>query len=195
MEITTFSENVRHLRELENQKQSEVADSIGFSVQKWNNYEREISYPKLEDLEVISNYFGIIETDLLHAELPESDLRALYNRYIHTQKQPFEIGNTPRAKSFFQYFKSLNGAIPPVEKGSSVTKSVTKPVTNAPKNTKKPFIYGTVDAGISGMELREEGAEYNATSKKPAKDDLSGRIDVLEGVLRQLKAVLSQSDL
>jgi transcriptional regulator with XRE-family HTH domain len=141
MKTLLFSENVKILRENEGLKQANMLDIIGFPRSTWNNYERGASMPNVEDLIKISHFFGVLESDLLHTEVAESDMHELYNRYMALQNQPFKIGNTPRAKAFKTYFEAFFIAIPGIVNPDLVTESVTNDVTNATKKPKKGMDY------------------------------------------------------
>jgi transcriptional regulator with XRE-family HTH domain len=188
MDVLMFAENVKHLRENDALKQSEIAVNIGFFVQKWNNYERGISFPKLEDLEKISKHFGITETDLLHAEIAESDLIVLYNRFIESQEQPFKIGNTPRSKSFKSYFNTAFSAIPPAQSEAFVTKIVTNTVTNPVKKGSIPASYNNKNTDNESSILSEPSPSYGSGAKKSQE----ARIAALEALFQQIKELFTQ---
>ena len=74
MELLTFANNVKFLREKHKYKQSEMLSVLGFKQSTWNGYERGVSTPSLEDFIVISDFFKVSEFDLLHTDLSTSDL-------------------------------------------------------------------------------------------------------------------------
>lgn len=64
-----FAKNLKHLRSVRGLKQSDMLDLAGFKQSTWNGYERGASTPNIDDLIRISDFFGIGESDLLHADL------------------------------------------------------------------------------------------------------------------------------
>ena len=184
----TFAENLKYLRELDGLKQAEMLNSTGFKQSTWNGYERGASTPSLEDLIKISDYFGILESDILRTEIPESDLQKLYNIYIYQQEVPENIGSTPHSKTFLTYFNSLIKAIPPAKSRGSVTQNVTKPVTITPKKEEKPFPYTPLRALDDSSILGESEPKYHT----PAKRTDRARIARLEAIVGALKDVLDQ---
>jgi transcriptional regulator with XRE-family HTH domain len=67
-----LAKNLKLLRESKEIKQNETHTYIGFKPTTWNNYEREVSKPNLDDLIRISKYFGVSETQLLHEDLAKA---------------------------------------------------------------------------------------------------------------------------
>ena len=63
-------ENISFLRKKNNLTQSEIHDRLGFKPNTWSNWENGVSEPSIENLLIISKFFGvtisnIIEDDLL----------------------------------------------------------------------------------------------------------------------------------
>jgi transcriptional regulator with XRE-family HTH domain len=54
-----FSSNIKVLRERKKRTQDDMASFVGMKRSIWNNYENEISKPSIENLVLISEYFGI----------------------------------------------------------------------------------------------------------------------------------------
>ena len=98
MSIGIFAENVKHLRENDRLKLNEMQSYLGFPRSTWNGYERGTSFPNFKDLMKISEYFGVLESDLLHTYLPESDLKAVCDRFIAARPAV-----TPQSTSFINY--------------------------------------------------------------------------------------------
>src|ERR1700733_12117367 len=79
--MSVFSENLRYLRESKQLNQSDMLAECGFARSTWNNYENDTSWPNFKDLQKISDYFGILESDLIHTKIPEAHLKEVYERY------------------------------------------------------------------------------------------------------------------
>lgn len=69
--------NLKWLREQRGLRQSNIPGSVGFKSSTWNNYERGVSKPGLDDLIKISKYFGVSETELLHVDLSEKKIASV----------------------------------------------------------------------------------------------------------------------
>ncbi len=186
-----FNKNIAHLRKLDGLKQADMVATIGFKQSTWGMYESGASTPALDDFIKISVFFGILESDLLHTEILESDVHELYNRYIQSQKQPFKIGNTPISKTFKSYFENEYQALVGSQNASSVTESVTNRVTNPPKKAHKGVSYSQENKIKSNLVLHEKGSNYTATANRTDTE----RIAELEGFLRKMKALFTTLDI
>jgi transcriptional regulator with XRE-family HTH domain len=137
MEILLFGENLKMLRELDGLKIAEMQSDTGFPRSTWAGYENGSSFPSFKDLIKISDYFGILESDLLRTKLTENDLWEMYASYVISQEQPFEIGNTPRSKYFIRYFNANKTAIALRLKGQNASQNASPAQALPTKNTKK----------------------------------------------------------
>jgi phage repressor protein C with HTH and peptisase S24 domain len=61
--------NFKILRERSGQNQAQLSLSLGFSRGAWNNYEKGISKPNLEDFIKITKHFGCTASELLEMDL------------------------------------------------------------------------------------------------------------------------------
>ena len=64
-----LAKNLKWLRERRGIKQTQLKAYIGFNSTTWNNYEKGVSKPGLDDLIKISKYFEVTETELLHKDV------------------------------------------------------------------------------------------------------------------------------
>jgi len=71
--VKYLAKNLKYLREQRGLKQSDLWAVIGFKSTTWNNYEKGVSKPGLDDLITISKYFGYSETEILHEDLVGRD--------------------------------------------------------------------------------------------------------------------------
>ena len=67
--------NISFLRKKNNLTQSEIHDRLGVKPNTWSNWENGVSEPNIENLLIISNFFGvsisnIIEDDLSDGSIP-----------------------------------------------------------------------------------------------------------------------------
>jgi len=166
MQSLTFAENIKYLRENDGLKQSQMLDTIGFAQSTWNNYERGNSKPYIDDLIKISQYFGISESDILHTEIPGSDLSKLYDNFVEIQDQPFEITDTPRSKSFIRHFNANKTAIPLPQKGTFASQNASPTASPASKNNKKSLVKPYKNEPEKPMMVSESGMLYNMGAPK-----------------------------
>jgi transcriptional regulator with XRE-family HTH domain len=70
-----LAKNLKWLRTQRGLKQTDLLKIIGFKSTTWNNYEKGVSKPGLDDMMKISKYFGYTETDILHRDLEVNKIR------------------------------------------------------------------------------------------------------------------------
>jgi transcriptional regulator with XRE-family HTH domain len=179
-----FAENVKYLREKEKLKQAEMLGAIGYKQSTWNGYERGVSTPNIDDLIKISDFFGVLESDLLRSELAALDIDAVYKSYVSKLSHPEKLGTTPRSASFLKYYNTNNW---------KTTISIDIPVHHTGHTeSARRGVYYTNELPEAVAHLNEPvtiAAMEQATSKADA-----ARIARMEEVIRSLKNILSQFD-
>jgi transcriptional regulator with XRE-family HTH domain len=83
-----LAKNLKWLRERKGIKQTEVESYIGFKSTTWNNYEKGVSKPGLDDLIKISKYFEVTETQLLHKDV--SKLKGRNRKSENNEDEPYQ---------------------------------------------------------------------------------------------------------
>ena len=66
-----FSKNLRKQMELKGKTRNDIADSLGisyFTVSDWVNGKK---YPRMDKVEMLANYFGILKSDLIEDKAEE----------------------------------------------------------------------------------------------------------------------------
>ncbi len=94
--LEQFAENIKHLREVRKLKQSEMLAECGFKQPTWSGYEQGLTFPNVQDLIKISEYFRVLESDLIHTDISESNLMQLHERYeyhVNSDLYPNGISN------------------------------------------------------------------------------------------------------
>lgn len=72
--MSSFGKNLRYLRQINKQTQSELAQAVGLSYSTISMYERGERKPDFETLEVIADYFNVTMDYLLGSEQKETAL-------------------------------------------------------------------------------------------------------------------------
>lgn len=188
LEWLVFAENLKHLRENDNLKQADMLAECGFQRSTWNGYETGHSFPSFKDLVKISEYFGILESDLIHTEVAYSDLNELYNKYINSKNPPLENADSTPSKSFKSYFQEHFSTLVGGPKSDFVTENVTKHVTFDPKKHKKGVSYIPQKEGENISIAAEPPARYSAGRKLTETE----RIAQLERTLNEIKHFFSR---
>ena len=66
-----FSRNLRYQMEINNKSRQEVATALGisyFTITSWVNGTK---YPRMDKVEMLANYFGVLKSDLIEEKSPE----------------------------------------------------------------------------------------------------------------------------
>lgn len=86
-----FAKNVRYYMELAGKTQKELAAVCGVTDASFSEYMNEKKYPRIDKIQKIADYFGILKSDLIedkNADEREIDeLKMLLNRLSDEQKR------------------------------------------------------------------------------------------------------------
>lgn len=105
--VNYFSDNIRILRERISLSQAEISYRLGFSRSAWNNYERGISKPGLDDLFKIIGFFDISASDILETDLSKhefykkinADKKVNKNEHVNEFNSDFKPKKYPQNSS------------------------------------------------------------------------------------------------
>lgn len=60
-----FAKNLAHYLERSGRDQKEVAEAIGVAPSSFNEWMRAKKYPRIDKIEMLANYFGVLKSDLI----------------------------------------------------------------------------------------------------------------------------------
>ena len=60
-----FSKNLRYYMESRGKNQKEMAEIVGVSAPTMNDWLKGKKYPRIDKIEILANYFGILKSDLI----------------------------------------------------------------------------------------------------------------------------------
>jgi transcriptional regulator with XRE-family HTH domain len=60
-----FAENLRYYMESRGKSQKELAEIVGVSAPTMNEWLKAKKYPRIDKIEILANYFGILKSDLI----------------------------------------------------------------------------------------------------------------------------------
>lgn len=72
-----FSRNLKRLMDKKQVSRKDIADYLGisyFTVSDWVNGKK---YPRMDKVELLANYFGVLKSDLIEEPTPSSSLLAV----------------------------------------------------------------------------------------------------------------------
>ena len=60
-----FAKNLRYYMECRGKNQKELAEIVGVSAPTMNDWLKARKYPRIDKIEILANYFGILKSDLI----------------------------------------------------------------------------------------------------------------------------------
>jgi transcriptional regulator with XRE-family HTH domain len=61
----TFAKNLRYYLKLYGKDQKEIATIVGVAPSTFNEWVKAKKYPRMDKIEILANYFGILKSDLI----------------------------------------------------------------------------------------------------------------------------------
>ena len=94
-----FAKNLRYYMESRGKSQKELAEIVGVSAPTMNDWLKAKKYPRIDKIEILANYFGILKSDLIeekteeHREMQKKNdiISDVVNGYIQLQIKPFPL--------------------------------------------------------------------------------------------------------
>jgi transcriptional regulator with XRE-family HTH domain len=66
-----FAKNLRYYMESRGKTQKELAEIVGVSAPTMNDWLKAKKYPRIDKIEIMANYFGILKSDLIEEKTQE----------------------------------------------------------------------------------------------------------------------------
>lgn len=63
-----FANNLRYYMESRGKSQKELAEIVGVSAPTMNDWLKAKKYPRIDKIEILANYFGILKSDLIEEQ-------------------------------------------------------------------------------------------------------------------------------
>ena len=103
---TQFSRNLKALRQFYGMSQEGLADAIGVARSTISSYERGVNEPDWGTVNILANYFGITEKNLMEGQGYESlkgnfKIKEMLNKNIFSTKFPLVISEEAKKNKHF----------------------------------------------------------------------------------------------
>lgn len=72
-----FAKNLTYYIEKHGKEQKEIAEAIGIPQSTFNNWVKGYKYPRIDKIEKLANYFGIMKSDLIERHNKSDSLRTI----------------------------------------------------------------------------------------------------------------------
>ena len=69
-----FSKNLSYYIEVSRRDQKEIAKAIGVAPSTFNEWTKGKKYPRIDKIEMLANYFGILKSDLIEDTKTKKDI-------------------------------------------------------------------------------------------------------------------------
>lgn len=108
-----FAENLQMYIERSGKDRREIADALGFPYSTMTDWLNAKKYPRIDKIEMLANYFGILKSDLIEEKLTsseekENDTIADVTYRMETNKEFFDtVERLMYDKEFFEVVKLL----------------------------------------------------------------------------------------
>ena len=66
-----FAKNLRYYLEISGKSQKELAEIVGVSAPTMNDWIKGKKYPRIDKIEILADYFGILKSDLIEEKTKE----------------------------------------------------------------------------------------------------------------------------
>jgi transcriptional regulator with XRE-family HTH domain len=66
-----FAQNLRYYMESRGKNQKELAEIVGVSAPTMNDWLKAKKYPRIDKIEILADYFGILKSDLIEEKTEE----------------------------------------------------------------------------------------------------------------------------
>lgn len=66
-----FAKNLRYYVERSGKSQKELCEIVGVPTSTFNNWMKGLKYPRIDKIEILSNYFNILKSDLIEEHTEE----------------------------------------------------------------------------------------------------------------------------
>ena len=77
-----FSENLKYYMKINNKTRKEICDALGFAYTTFADWYNGRMYPRIDKVEMLADYFGILKSDLIEDKRHE-DIQSEENTYKH----------------------------------------------------------------------------------------------------------------
>lgn len=75
-----FSENLKRYMKMKGKTRNDICHALGFAYTTFTDWENGVTYPRIDKIEMLANYFGVKKSDLIekHSEGSEIELSDVY---------------------------------------------------------------------------------------------------------------------
>ena len=89
-----FARNLRKYMDRAGKSQKDMADIVGVSTATFSDYINAKKYPRIDKIDILADYFGILKSDLIEDKGEEIKEPAMYDGLSENQKKLMQFAQT-----------------------------------------------------------------------------------------------------
>ena len=70
---SVFATNLKRYMEANNKSRRDICEALGFSYYTFSDWVNGKKYPRMDKVEILADYFGILKSDLIEERTPERE--------------------------------------------------------------------------------------------------------------------------
>lgn len=96
-----MARNIRHYMEINNKERSDMCNDLGLVYSTFTDWVNANTYPRIDKIEMMANYFGIEKSDLIEDKSKEKEQEQGFYLNIETQQIAQEIFDNSDLRMLF----------------------------------------------------------------------------------------------
>ena len=89
-----FASNLKRYMDMHGKNQKDMAEIVGVSTATFSDYINAKKYPRIDKIDILADYFGILKSDLIEDKGEEIKEPAMYDGLSENQKKLMQFVQT-----------------------------------------------------------------------------------------------------
>lgn len=89
-----FAKNLKKYMDREGKSQKDMAEVVGVSTATFSDYINAKKYPRIDKIDILADYFGILKSDLIEEKGDEIKEPAIFDGLSENQKKLMQFAQT-----------------------------------------------------------------------------------------------------
>lgn len=98
-----MARNIKKYMALNNKTQTDMCNILGFKMSTFSDWLHAKSYPRIDKIEMMANYFGIEKSDLIEDKSSQPEPNTLA---AHFEGEEFTVEEMEEIKNFVEFVKN-----------------------------------------------------------------------------------------
>ena len=87
-----MANNIRYYMNIHSVSQTEICNTLGFKMPTFSDWVNAKTYPRIDKIELMANYFGVTKADLVEDHSSRSHLTQCHKKKVsHTQTISYQL--------------------------------------------------------------------------------------------------------